>query len=86
MAKTRRGTRVHCEGIPRWIGGKVLKMLVAIYYGKGVIYYQQYEKLDGYYVAQFISRKYRQMFGKDGKEPSRLFEHDNCPILYCAKA
>ena len=67
-------------------GENVVKMLIAIYYGKGVIYYQQYEKLDGDYVARFVSRKYRQMFAKSGKEPCRLFVRDNCPILNCAKA
>ena len=61
-------------------------MLIAIYCGNGVIYYQQYEKLDGDYVAQFVSRNYRQLFAKSGREPSRLFVHDNCPILNCAKA
>ena len=54
--------------------------------GRGVIYYQQYEKLCGDYIAQFVSRKYRQMFAKSGKEPSRLFVQDNCPILNCPKA
>ena len=48
-------------------GEKVVNMIVAIYYRKGVIYYQ-YEKLDGDYVAQFVDRKYWQMFGKSGKE------------------
>ena len=68
------------------LGEKVVKMLIAICYGKGVIYYQQYEKLSGDYVAQFVSRKYRPIFAKSGKEPSRLFVHDNRPILNCAKA
>ena len=67
-------------------GGKVVKMLVAISYGKGVIYCEQYDKLDGDYIAQFVRRKYRVMFRKSGKEPSRLFIHDNCPILNCSKA
>ena len=61
-------------------------MLVAISYGKGVIYCEQYDKLDGDYIAQFVRRKYREMFRKSGKEPSRLFVHDNCPILNCSKA
>ena len=56
-------------------------MLVAFYYGKGVANYQQYEKLDGDYVTQFVSRKYRQMFGKSGKEPPRLFVHNK--VRFC---
>ena len=70
-----------------WGGGEeVVKMLVAICYGKGVIYCVQYDKLDGEYIAEFVRRKYQEMFRKSGKEPSRLFVHDNCPILNCAKA
>ena len=68
------------------LGGKVVKMLVAISYGKGVIYCEQYDKLNGDYIAQFVPRKYREMFRKSGKEPSRLFVHDNCPNLNCSKA
>ena len=61
-------------------------MLIAISYGKGVIYCEQYHKLDGDYIAQFVRRKYQETFWKSGKEPSRLFVHDNCPILNCSKA
>ena len=35
-------------------GGRVVKMIVAISYGKGVIYCEQYDKLDGNFVADFV--------------------------------
>ena len=44
--------------------GSVEKIIVAISNGKGVIYCEQYEKLDGDYVAQFVRRKYRNFSAK----------------------
>ena len=67
------------------LGGRVVKMIVAISSGKGVIYCEQYEKLDGNYYADFICRNFQNMFQKSGK-CSKLFIQDNCPILNCAKA
>ena len=67
-------------------GGKVVKMLVAVSYSRGVIFLEQYETLDGAYYANFIRRNFRKMFRKSGKRHSRLFLQDNCPILNCAKA
>ena len=66
-------------------GGRVVKMIVAISYGKGVIYCEQYEKIDGNYYANFIRRSFKNMFQKSGK-CSKLFVKDNCPILNCARA
>ena len=60
-------------------------MIVAISSKKGVIYCEQYEKLDGNYYADFICRNFLNMFQKGGK-CSKLFIQDNCPILNCAKA
>ena len=60
-------------------------MIVAISYGKGVIYCEQYEILDGNYYADFIRRNFQNMFEKSRK-CSKLFVQDNCPILNCAKA
>ena len=53
--------------------------------GRGVIYCEQYEKLDGNYYADFIRRNFQNMFQKSGK-CSKLFIQDNCPILNYAKA
>ena len=66
-------------------GGRVVQMIVANSYGKGVIYCEQYEKLDGNYYADFIRRNFQNTFQKSGK-CSKLFVQDNCPILNCAKA
>ena len=67
-------------------GGRVVKMIVAISYGKGVIYCEQYDKLDGNFVEDFVRRNFPKMFRKSGKRGSKLFVQDNCPILNCAKA
>ena len=66
-------------------GSRVVKMIVAISYGKSVIYCEQYEKLYGNYYAGFIRRKFQNMFQKSGK-CSKLFLQDNCLTLNCAKA
>ena len=83
--KRREGLSVTAKGTHIGSGGRVLKMIVAISYGKGVIYCEQYEKLDGNYYADFIRRNFQNMFQKSGK-CSKLFVQDNCPILNCAKA
>ena len=59
-------------------------MIVAISYRKGVIYCEQYDKLDGDYFSAFVRRNFPKMFTKSGKQGSKLFVHDNCPILNCA--
>ena len=56
-------------------GGKVVTMFVAICYGKGVIFCEQYEKCDGDYFANFIRRNFRKLFRASGKMHSRLFVH-----------
>ena len=67
-------------------GGKVIKVFVAISYGKGVIFCEQYEKCDGDYFANFIRRNFRKLLRASGKTHSRLFVQDNCPTQNCAKA
>ena len=41
-------------------------MIVAISYGKEVIYCEQYDKLDGNFVADFVRRNFPKMFRKSG--------------------
>ena len=82
--KRKEGLSVTAKGKHVGSGGRVVKMIVAISYGKGVIYCEQYEKLDGNYYADFIRRNFQNMFQKSGKR-SKLFVEDNCPILHCAK-
>ena len=83
--KRKQGLSVTGKGKHVGSGGRVVKMIVAISYGKGVIYCEQYEKLDGSYYANFIRRNFQNIFQKSGK-CSKLFVQDNCPILNCAKA
>jgi len=62
-------------------------MFVAISYGKGVIFCEQYERCHGDYFANFIRRSFRKLFRANGKMHSRLFVQDSCPIQdQCAKA
>lgn len=44
--KRKEGLSVTAKGTHVGSGGRVVKMIVAISYGKGVIYCEQYEKLD----------------------------------------
>ena len=66
-------------------GGRVVKMIVAISFGKRVIYCEQCEKLDSNYYANFIRRNFQNMFQRSEK-CSKLFVEDNCPKLNCARA
>ena len=84
MEEKKGETVYDCKGNARRLG-RVVKMIVAISYGKGVIYCEQYEKLDGNYYADFIRRNFQNMFQKSGN-CSKLFIQDNCPILNYAKA
>ena len=61
-------------------GGKVVKVIVAISYGKGAIVCHQYDKLDGAHFAKFVRDNFENMFGLASKNGSRLFVQDNCPV------
>ena len=67
-------------------GGRVVRMIVAISYGKCVIYCEQYDQLDRNFVANFVRRNFPKMFRESGKCGSKLFVPDNCPIMNCAQA
>lgn len=43
-------------------GGKVVKVVVAISYGKGAIVCHQYDKLDSTYFAEFVQDNFENMF------------------------
>ena len=54
-----RSTRDLCvatlQRVTKWeVGGKVVKVVVAISYGKGAIVCHQYHKLDSAYFAEFV--------------------------------
>ena len=59
--------RVTAKGTHVGSGGRVVKKIVVISYGKGLIYCEQYEKLDGNYYADFLLRNFQNMFQKSGK-------------------
>ena len=87
--------RKKCEGLTRGCtskggkvgsGGKVVKVIVAISYGKGAIVCHQYDKLDGAYFARFVQDNFENMFRLANKNGSRLFVQDNCPVQNSALA
>ena len=50
-------------------GGRVLKLLVAISYNKGVIACHPYEKLDGQFFENFVKANFASFFTKPTKGP-----------------
>ena len=88
MTKKKRRLDPGCvaKGSNTVLGGRTVNMIVVISYMKGVIFCEQYQKLDGDYIADFIRRNFRKILRKSGKRNSKLFVHDNCPVLNCAKA
>ena len=60
-------------------GGKLVKLKVAISYGKGVIDCEQYDKMSGFYFKDYISRKFPVLFEKANKLNSKLWIQDGCP-------
>ena len=67
-------------------GGKVVKVVVAISYGKGAIVCHQCDKLGGSYFAEFVQDNFENMFRITNKNGSRLFVQDNCPVQNSASA
>ena len=59
--RKRKGLSVTAKGSHVGSGGRVVKMIVAISFGKGVIYCEEYEKLDGTYFAIFVRRNFGDM-------------------------
>ena len=51
-------------------GGKVVKVVVAISYGKGAIVCHQYHKLDRAYFAEFVQDNFENMFRTANKNGS----------------
>ena len=61
-------------------GGKVLKLMAAISYGKGVLMCHPYKYFDGPTFAAFVREKFPEMFRKAGKKGPRIFVQDNDPV------
>jgi transposase len=67
-------------------GGKLVKMMVAISHGKGVVLCDQYDKLDGPYFKDLVFREFPKMFRKARKGRSRLWLQDGDPSQNSAVA
>ena len=74
------------KGSKEGSGGKLVHLLVAITYKKGVIDCEQYEKMNGKYFQSYVKRKFPQMFEMADKAPSRLWIQDGDPSQNCAAA
>lgn len=70
---------MHVEGKKEGSGGRVLKILVAISYNKGVIACHPYEKLDGQFFENFVKANFASLFRKADKGLSRLWLQDGDP-------
>ena len=67
------------KGSKAGTGGKVLKVMVAISHEKGVIIAEPYEKMNGDYFANFITRNFHGMFQRANKGVRRLWLQDGDP-------
>ena len=82
------GLKIGCtaKGRKEGTGGRVLKVMVAISYGKGVIICEPYEKMSGSYFEDFIDRNFNRMFDLADKGPGRIFVQDGDPCQNSAAA
>ena len=60
-------------------GGKRLRALVAISYGKGVVLREAYETMNASFFPSFVREKFLGCFVRAGREKRRLFVMDNDP-------
>ena len=60
-------------------GGRMVKLMVAISFDKGVVICKAYEKLDGCYFAGFIDQDFDNMFAVADKGAQRLWVQDGDP-------
>ena len=74
------------KGRKEGTGGKVLRLMVAISYNKGVICCEPYEKMTGRYFAAFIDNHFDRLFAAADKGCSRTFLQDGDPSQNSALA
>ena len=74
------------KGRKEGTGGKVLKLVVAISYGKGVIICEPYEKITGAYFSNFIDRNFNTIFQTTDKGNSCIWVQDGDPSQNSALA
>ena len=75
------GLKITSKGSKDLPGGRRVHLIVAIAYGKGVIFSESYEKMNGQYFASLVKNKMNLMFANAGpkKHGQRIFVMDNCP-------
>ena len=74
------------EGHKEGSGGKVLRLMVAISYNKGVICCEPYEKMNGCYFAVFLDNHFDRLFSAANKGCTRMFLQDGDPSQNSALA
>ena len=87
--------RKACEGLKQGCvakgnkagtGGKLVKMIVAISYNKGVIICKKYGRMCGAFFETFIDENFESMFQAAEKGESRMFLMDGDPSQNNARA
>ena len=74
------------KGRKEGTGGRVVKLMVAISFERGVIVCEPYDKMNGKYFSDFIHRNFDSMFEVSGKGDSRIWVQDGDPSQNCADA
>ena len=74
------------KGRKEGTGGKILQLMVAISFNKGVICCEPYEKMNGRYFAAFLDNHFDRLFAAADKECSRTFLQDGDPSQNSAHA
>ena len=79
--KKSEGLAIGCtaKGSKAGTGGRVVRLFVAISYGKGVVLVKPYEKLDGKKFARFVRRYFPRTIEACGPQRRRLFLQDGDP-------
>ena len=72
------------KGCKEGSGGCVLRLKVAISYGKGVIECHACDNLNSRSIASFVKGKFDSMFARADKNGSHMFVQDNAPNQNCA--
>ena len=74
------------KGRKEGTGGKYVRLIVAMSYGKGVIACHPYQKMTGRFFANFIEGNFPRMFQVADKGEENVFVQDNCPCQNSALA
>lgn len=74
-----RESKITAKGSHEGFGGRVLRLLVAVSFGKGVVLCEKYEKMTSSFFSAFIKRVFPQSFLLSQKSGGKLFVQDNDP-------